>query len=145
MKKRNGNPPGIVVHHSLTKDGKTESYNSINKYHIEEMDMDMIGYAFLIEQVGDKVMTIVGRPVDVLGGHTVGHNDMIGICVVGNYDKGQEVLSEEKMEALVNLTKGLMAQFGLSPSQVHRHSEYAPKTCPGSGFPWTDFIGRLSA
>jgi N-acetylmuramoyl-L-alanine amidase len=144
MKLLNGPPKGIVVHHSLTEDGKVPDYDAIKKYHIEEKGWDDIGYHWVIELQGDKIATIEGRPANTYGGHTVGHNDMVGICVVGNYDVGHDILFPEKMDALVALTKNLMNMYGFTTADIHKHHEYAPKTCPGSGFPWDEFIGRLA-
>jgi len=144
MNKREGLPKGIVIHHSLTKDGKVEDYAGIKRYHIEEKKWDDIGYHFVIEQSGDKVAIITGRPADMIGAHCEGHNDMIGICVVGNYDVGFETLSQEKMNELVALVKNLFSMYGLGPTDVFKHSRFAPKTCPGNNFPWYDFMHNIS-
>lgn len=136
-------PQGIIIHHSLTHDGKSVDYDAIRRYHMEEKGWNDIGYHFLIEQTGDVISTITGRDVRTIGAHCIGKNDHIGICVVGNYDVGCEVLSAEKMDALVALTVNLMSQFNLPLESIHRHSEYAPKTCPGSGFPWEDYLARV--
>lgn len=141
---RKGNPPGIVIHHSLTKDGKVVDYDAIKRYHMEEKGWASIGYHWLIEQQGDKICTIEGRPANTIGAHCEGQNNMIGICVVGNYDAGHDVLDGEKFEALVVLVKNLMALYGLKSENVHRHHEYASKSCPGTGFPWVEFISRIS-
>ena len=137
-------PKGIIIHHSLTKDGKAVDYDAIKKYHMEVNHWDDIGYHFVIEQQGTKLMTITGRDTSKLGAHCVGKNDHIGICVVGNFDKGKDELSTGKMNALVLLTSSILRMHQLSIYTVHKHSEYAPKSCPGTGFPWDEFMTKLS-
>jgi N-acetylmuramoyl-L-alanine amidase len=133
-------PQGIIVHHSLTKDGKVVDYDAIKRYHMREKGWSDIGYHFIIEQVGDEVVTIDGRPLHISGAHCIGKNNYAGICVVGNYDIGKEILSDEKMEALVALTANLMIMFDISIEKIKRHHDYHPKSCPGTGFPWEEYL-----
>ena len=139
---RRGRPKGIIIHHSLTKDGKTESWDSIKKYHIEEKGWDDIGYHFGIEYIGDRVMILTGRGVDQVGGHCIGKNDYLGICLVGNYDVQEP--EQDKLFVLAGLTATLLKQFGLLPSTVYPHSKFAQKSCPGRMFPWDRFMSMVS-
>lgn len=135
-------PKGIVIHHSLTKDNKVCDWDAIKKYHMKEQGWADIGYHFGIELIDGTVTILTGRPINMIGAHTVGKNDYIGICVVGNYDLGAP--SEAHMNALRQLTLALMAQFPhITTKNIHRHSEFAPKSCPGKAFPWTEFINSL--
>lgn len=160
-------PQGIVIHHSATKDGKVNDWDAIQKYHtsyrcdgeiitkeqyellsthpagrkLEEPWSD-IAYHFGIESVDGSIMTVTGRGMQYEGAHCIGHNDMIGVCVVGDWD--HEPPGADKMGPLTLLVAGLLRQHPyLSIKDVHKHSEYANKTCPGSMFPWDSFINRL--
>jgi N-acetyl-anhydromuramyl-L-alanine amidase AmpD len=137
-------PKGIVVHHSLTKDGKVSDFEGMRRYHMEEKGWTDIGYHFVIEQVGNEITTRIGRDPSEIGAHCVGKNNYIGICVVGNYDVGHDTLSRAHLAALVNLTLNLMLMYNLNVSSIHKHSEFAPKSCPGTGFPWSEYIQRVS-
>ena len=132
-------PKGIIIHHSLTKDGKVSDFEGIKRYHMEEKGWSDVGYHFLVENVGGTINIIQGRPINMIGAHCVGKNDHIGICVVGNFDQAPP--DEAHMTALLQLVLALLGQFPyLTADNLHRHSEYAPKSCPGRLFPWTKFV-----
>lgn len=136
----------IIFHHSATKDGVTNDYEAIRRYHIEVKGWRDIGYHFLIERVGGKILTRKGRPLSWEGGHTVGWNKIaIGICVVGNYDLAAP--DAEIMDAAVALGREIMAAFpAITPSRVFYHRQFASKTCPGTKFPeLCDLRTRLSS
>lgn len=105
----------IVIHHSLTQDGKTVEWNGIRHFHTSwrfggdiiteqkarelqnqglhvEAPWRDIGYHFGVEQVKDDYQVMLGRPLDMRGAH-VGdgsfNNKSIGICLVGNFDKAE--------------------------------------------------------
>jgi len=136
-------PKGIVIHHSLTKDSSTKSWDAIKRYHVEEMGWSDIGYHCGVEDI-DGVLTVLdGRPLDQPGAHTKDFNHSIGICLVGNYD--DEVPSKERIELLVSVTLDYLARYPwLTPSNVYPHNHFAPyKSCPGKLFPWGEFTAEL--
>ncbi len=148
----------IIVHHSATKDGKVNDWDAIRHYHmsyridgtsvtVKEFERRLlvkegkrferpwtdIGYHYGIERAGDVFVLQLGRPLDRAGAHTVGMNHCaIGICCVGNYDIGPP--PEEMIAMLVDLLKELCEQYGIPVGNIQRHSDYAPKTCPGTQF-----------
>jgi N-acetylmuramoyl-L-alanine amidase len=135
-------PTHIIIHHSLTKDGSTVSWQAIRRYHVETKGWNAIGYQLGIEKIGDHYEILMGRMLDEVGAHTKGLNaKSIGICVVGNFD--EEELPSEALEILLELCRSLMDIFGIPVENVKRHSDYADKSCPGTKFPWERFIEAL--
>lgn len=125
----------IIVHHSKTPDGATLSVPAIRKYHVETNGWADIGYHFLVEEVGDHVEVIVGRPLDRTGAHCQGHNnDSIGICFVGDFDL--EAPSDHLLEvAASRLIVPLLRLFNLGAASIEGdRTNYPTKTCPGRMF-----------
>jgi len=124
----------IIIHHSLTKDSKTVSWDAIRKYHTNVLKWKDIGYHYGIERVGNSYAILRGRSLMEAGAHTKYHNvDSIGICLVGNYDLTEP--NNEQLEVLNELCYFLIKTFGLSINSVFFHREFnTHKTCPGSKF-----------
>ena len=143
------NPEYIIVHHSLTEDGKTVSWNAIRKYHINIKKRHDIGYYYGIEDIGLSFEILKGRMDDEPGAHCLGFNDKsIGICVVGNYDKAPP--PPEKLKLLRKLCRSLMNIYGIPVVNVLGHWEtyekmgQSPqKSCPGVLFSMPEFRKSL--
>jgi N-acetylmuramoyl-L-alanine amidase len=137
-------PTHIVIHHSLTADSQTVSWDAIRKYHLAQ-GWVAIGYHYGLELIGDHYEILKGRMDDDVGAHCKEQNmnaRSIGICCVGNFDLVAPPLAQADM--LVELVAFLMRQYQISVSNVKRHSDYATyKSCPGALFSWEEFIGRL--
>lgn len=130
---------GITIHHSLTKDSGTVSWNAIRKYHKEEKGWRDIGYHYGIELVNDHYEIFVGRFENQDGAHTKGWNSTtLGICMLGNFDIA--VPCEKQMNVTIRLVRSLIYQYDLRIYNVggHRERSYEgilpSKTCPGSKF-----------
>lgn len=137
-------PTHIIIHHSLTNDGQTVSWDAIRWYHTHTRGWNDIGYHAGIELVGGRYEILMGRMLNEVGAHCKegGMNRRsIGICMAGNFDVAQPPAAQ--LDLLVRLTKSYMDIFGIPKENVDRHSDYAPKSCPGKLFPWDNFIGRL--
>jgi len=161
LKDGSKNWSSIVVHHSATKDGVTNDWQAIRKYHtsyridgsivskedyikrkiskqgetFEEPWKD-IGYHFGIESVSNLYNIEIGRGLSMFGAHTT-QNKMnekaIGICVVGNYDLLPP--PEQAYRLLVRLCKEVMRHYPtITTSSVYYHNQFAEKTCPGKQF-----------
>ena len=131
----------IILHHSLTKDNQTVSWNAIRRYHTQELHWADIGYHFGIELVGDHYEVLVGRPMTEEGAHCkeYGMNrKSLGICFVGNFDIQEP--PKEQWDLGVKLVKSLMAVLAIPKGSLSGHREYAPyKSCPGKRFDMGQF------
>jgi len=146
-------PAGIVLHHSATDAGSDpwRLRDGIDRGHAGRGwgaffggRVYHIGYHYLVSPEG-KVLP--GRPEWLPGAHCQGHNDTIGVCLLGNLaeqDSGRaQHPTPAQMDALVGLVKDLMRKYGLSPEQVYLHRDLGPTECPGEGFPREEFYRRL--
>lgn len=134
---------GIVIHHSATRDGITNNWETIRRYHTQTRGWQDIGYHFGIEQIGGRFQIMSGRAMQMPGAHTVGHNLCLGICLVGNYE--QETPHPDALALLLRLVLGLLITHDLTPAQVLVHSDLAKTACPGRNFPRREFMAKLKS
>lgn len=150
-------PTGIILHHTATPDiveGRRVDADFIGREHARRGFRATvggrtyhIGYHYLILRDG-TVQT--GRPEEVTGSHTLGHNNQLGICLVGNFsssanphgEHGSMAPSREQLDALDRLLKQLIRKYRFRPRHLHRHRDYAPTACPGDRFPFEDVKRR---
>ena len=126
-------PQYIILHHSLTKDGKTVSWGAIRNYHVNHLGWRDIGYHLGIELIGGQYEILMGRMLNDTGAHCRGMNTKsIGICFVGNFDIEQPPL--EQWWKGVKLARSLMEIFDIPAENVKGHTDFSPKTCPGKLF-----------
>lgn len=125
----------LIIHHSLTKDGKVNDWAAIRRYHVEVNKWKDIGYHYGIELVGDEYVIQKGRAEWRVGAHVLGMNSKsLGICVVGNYDLAEP--PEAALNLLANLCARLCKKYKLKLADIETHHKYASyKTCPGTKFP----------
>lgn len=139
-------PTHIVIHHSLTADSQTVSWDAIRYYHTRTLGYVHIGYQVGIELVNSRHEILLGRMLNQVGAHCK-ENGMnrtsIGVCMVGNFDQAPPPAGQ--LDLLIKFTRSMMALLGIPAANVQRHSDHAPyKSCPGKLFPWTEFIHRLT-
>lgn len=136
-------PTYIILHHSLTKDSETVSWNAIRRYHVHRLGWKAIGYHFGIELVGDHYEILAGRMMNCPGAHCIGMNDKsLGICFVGNFDK--EAPDNTMFMVGKNLIRALVEILDIPVKNIKMHRFYARyKTCPGEKFPYEELINSL--
>ncbi len=137
-------PKRIILHHSLTSDSQTVSWNAIRKYHIETNGWKEIGYHAGLELVGDHYEIFTGRMMNEKGAHCEGQNyDSIGICFVGNFDISEP--PPEQWNVGVKLVACLCDILSIPPSMIFGHNDFNPaKSCPGTKFFTYGFIKQVS-
>lgn len=137
-------PTHIIIHHSLTEDGKTVSWDAIRRYHMDPQGpykMLDIGYHYGIELINDRLEILVGRMMTDVGAHCRqgGMNShSLGIMLCGNFDLRPP--GDARIELLLRFVKSLQLTWKIGNDRVKRHTDYAPeKSCPGKLFPWEQF------
>lgn len=144
MKKRKMIPKNIIIHHSLTEDGKTVSWNNIRNYHIS-LGWRTIGYHYGIELIDDDYEILVGRMMNENGAHCVQqkmNSRSIGICCVGNFDSN--LVPARQWLLCLTLVRALVDVLRLSVDQVYGHNEFASyKSCPGKNWSMDKFRSEL--
>ena len=135
----------IMLHHSLTKDTESVSWEAIRRYHMEVNGWKDIGYHFGVELVGPAYQVMLGRDLSTPGAHCKesSMNQLaIGVCCVGNFDLAPP--SSTQLDCLRALVRSLMQDHNVLASRIVLHREYAPyKTCPGKLFPIETFLASL--
>jgi N-acetyl-anhydromuramyl-L-alanine amidase AmpD len=136
-------PDSIILHHSLTEDGSTLSWQAIRKYHIEENGWRDVGYHFGIELINNQYEVLLGRQLNEVGAHCRGMNSRsVGICFVGNFD--ESVVPDAQWSLGLKLVRGLIEVIGISKNDIYGHYEFASyKSCPGVNFNVDLFIRDL--
>jgi len=151
-------PPGIVIHHSASpgeEQGEQVDAALIDRWHARRgfglqtaRGQVHIGYHYVILADGTVEQ---GRPEWMKGAHARGHNDRIGICLVGNFSSsgnpGRRMKPDKptkaQLDALHDLLCKLCRKYHLRPQDVVRHRDLAKTACPGDRFPYDAVIRRL--
>jgi hypothetical protein len=126
-------PKYIVLHHSLTRDSGTVSWQAIRRYHMDKSWSD-IGYHYGLEIVNDRYEILLGRMGDQRGAHCIGLNQKsLGIMFCGDYTHRSP--PPELWSLGIKLVKYLIAIHDIPVRNVLGHREWdQDRTCPGRTF-----------
>ena len=137
----------IILHHSLTKDSKTVSWNPIRQYHIDTFNEKEIGYNFGIEQIREEDIyeILIGRSIREKGVHCLkgNMNELgIGFMFCGNFD------IEQPPQIMLKKASQFIAELciltNIPPENIKGHRDYDwRKTCPGKMFDIDSFRNRV--
>lgn len=122
------------VHHSVTDAPKTAaSAAALRKLEQEHMRLlqtiafdrgfNDISYSYVIFPSGE---VYEGRGKQIVGAHTIGHNNEVGIVFAGNYDTDTFTAAEKS--ALV----WLRTELGVVKGPLHPHCSVYATECPGT-------------
>jgi hypothetical protein len=150
-------PIGIILHHTSSPEhaeGQIVDAALIDRWHEHRGwarewggRVYHIGYHYVILRDG----TIQpGRPEEMWGSHCHGHNDQLGVCLVGDFDSssnpngvhGAATPTEAQLRALDGLLHRLIEKYAFTPDDLHRHSDYEDTACPGDRFPFAEVAKR---
>ena len=140
----------ILIHHSLTADGQTVSWQAIRRWHMGQhpdspyrsKPMSDIGYHFGVELIGQDYEILMGRDLDKDGAHCVAANRFaIGICLVGNFDLAAPPPGQWRKA--LRLVRALQKVLGIPNANVLGHRSFDRKSCPGKYFDMEKFCQEL--
>jgi len=137
-------PKMIVIHHSLTADNHTVSWDNIRDYHVNVKGWNDIGYHYGIELIEDRYEILVGRMMNEQGAHVRSHNNnTLGICFIGDYDHSE--VPPAMWRKGLRLVASLCYILKIEASNVYGHREFNNyKTCPGRKFNMIGFRAQLT-
>lgn len=154
-------PLYIMIHHSLTPDGDTVSWNAIEAFHRSwrfegrsitqeeasakihagikgvEAPWKDIGYHAGVERIDGKIDALLGRDwsTDAAACPQGGMNTLaMHACVVGNFDLAPP--DAQLIQVLVErVVRPWMHMYEIPSDHIVGHHDYNPhKTCPGTRF-----------
>ncbi|HRH45020.1 MAG TPA: peptidoglycan recognition family protein [Pyrinomonadaceae bacterium] len=153
-------PKGIIIHHSAIPSPADSSV--IDAKFIDEIHQRKgygifywgktyhIGYHYVILPDGTLQQ---GRPETLQGAHTLGNNDKIGICLIGEFTNNiqdnniyePKQPTPEQIKTLVELTTNLLNKYNLDKSEIYTHHQFNSETdCPGKNFPFAEFLNQIN-
>lgn len=139
----------VVVHHSDDHSGCCDKYDRV---HREKGWENGCGYHFVIgngTQSRDGQVELGPRwERQIQGAHAKTadnryNEEGVGIVLVGDFEKGGRPTGAQ-YDAVVQLTRWLMARYGIPADRVLRHSDCKSTACPGKNFPWGRYQSDIS-
>jgi LysM repeat protein len=127
----------LVIHHSATDQGSARSFDRVDRQHGMK---NGLAYHFVIgngKGCKDGLIEVGSRWKNQLhGGHVSRweyNNHGIGICLVGNFEKGKPTANQhESLKELISYLGGNLLD---NRYRLMVHKEINPTLCPGRHFP----------
>ncbi len=117
----------VIIHHSAGP--RTQSVESIRRYHVEDRGWSDIGYHYVID---GQARRHVGRQIPKRGAHAPPNTGRIGICVTGDNTTWRSAWTESQVEALRALCRDLRSVMPWLVFRGHRDVMRPGYTeCPG--------------
>jgi hypothetical protein len=140
----------VIIHHSDTESGDLAKYDDYHR-NVKRWE-NGCGYHFVIGNgtlSGDGQVAVGPRwQAQLQGAHAKvpgnRYNEQgVGICLVGDFDKGTGRPSPAQVESLVHLLHWLSNRYDIDPADIKGHCDCCSTCCPGKNFPWDEVRRRL--
>jgi len=130
----------IILHHTWSPTAGQykgrPTWAAIDGYHEKTRGWSDIGYHIGVAPDGTIWLL---RPIQAAGAHCVDHNSYgIGVVMLGNYDKGKDDPAKV-LPVTVDVCAALCKRFGIPPTKIFGHRDFANKTCPGTAIDMSAF------
>jgi N-acetyl-anhydromuramyl-L-alanine amidase AmpD len=130
---------GIIVHCTATRPswyedkGFEAQLKEIEKWHVKDNGWSSTGYHMIISRDGEISNT---RPLGTSGAHARGHNNNIGIALVGGFgsdadDVATDHFTAPQLSKLYATIKDLQQQYDIRTDKIIGHNRVSSKACPG--------------
>ncbi len=130
----------VTIHHTAMLAAGTRAANAaqiraIQRRHITGNGWGDLGYHFMIGRDGT---VFEGRRLRYQGAHAgdpVSNKGNVGVCLLGDYSRGQQKPTPVQLLALQRLTAALCKRYGIAPAGILTHKEVRPghgTACPGA-------------
>lgn len=131
---------GIIVHCTATQpdwmadDSLERQVDEVRKWHTSApRNWRDIGYHVIIGRNGDVEY---GRPFGTTGAHAKGHNQDIGIALVGGFGSDADDIASDHFTApqlakLYELIKEYQERYDIKHEKIIGHNRVSSKACPG--------------
>jgi N-acetylmuramoyl-L-alanine amidase len=135
----------IIWHCTATPEGREVTLADLRKWHVEDNGWLDIGYHYLVQLPGHILPC---RGEQYVGAHCKGENhDSIGIVYSGGLMndgsmRAKDTRTPQQIEAMYNLTQGLLDKYNLTWDDVYGHNQFAAKACPSFDVP-ADIARRI--
>ncbi|MCB9747443.1 MAG: N-acetylmuramoyl-L-alanine amidase [Candidatus Omnitrophica bacterium] len=138
----------IIIHHSATEEGNSLSFH---KSHLNKGWENGVGYHYVIDnntqEKSDGQIEVTPRWLKQQDGAHCKASDMnvkaIGIVLVGNFN--HDKVSPKQMNSLTYLVNELRRYYKIPLKNIMGHGQVKESStdCPGTHFPWDQFMYEL--
>ena len=131
-------PYRITLHHTWKPRATPVSdatLRGIQNYHMDHNGWSDVGYHYFIDRNG---VIYAGRPESAVGAHCIPNTGNVGVCLIGDFDSGRDLLTAQAYDSLIKLGAYLCDAHGIDPTPatgatIFGHHDFASyKTCPGT-------------